>query len=72
MDIDFASADQEDIGMLVNIAPEDIKSVRVLKDAAETAIYGVRGANGVLEIETNKGAKGRTRFDLTYQEINFG
>ena len=68
MDIDFASADQEDIGMLVNIAPEDIKSVRVLKDAAETAIYGARGANGVLEIETNKGARGRTRFDLTYRK----
>lgn len=66
--IDFASADQEDIGMLVSIAPEDIKSVRVLKDAAETAVYGARGANGVLEIETNKGAKGPTRFDLTYKK----
>ena len=67
-DIDFGSADEEDIGMLVSIAPEDIKSVRVLKDAAETAIYGTKGANGVLEIETNKGSKGKTRFDVSYKK----
>lgn len=67
-DLDFASADQEDIGMLVSIAPEDIKSVRVLKDAAETAVYGTRGANGVLEIETQKGKRGKTVFDATYKK----
>ncbi len=67
-DLDFASADQEDIGMLVSIAPEDIKSVRVLKDAAETAVYGTRGANGVLEIETNKGSRGKTIFDVSYKK----
>jgi len=67
-DIDFASADQEDIGMLVSIAPEDIRSVRVLKDAAETAVYGTRGANGVLEIETRKGRKGKTVFDASYKK----
>ena len=66
--LDFGSADQEDIGMLVSIAPEDIKAVRVLKDAAETAIYGTQGANGVLEIETNKGSKGKTRFDVSYKK----
>ena len=67
-DIDFASADQEDIGTMVSIAPEDIKSVRVLKDAAETAVYGTQGANGVLEIETRKGSKGKTRFDVSYKK----
>ena len=67
-DLDFASADQEDIGMLVSIAPEDIKSVRVLKDAAETAVYGTRGANGVLEIETHKGKRGKTVFDASYKK----
>lgn len=67
-DLDFASADQEDIGMLVSIAPEDIKAVRVLKDAAETAVYGTRGANGVLEIETHKGSRGKTVFDATYKK----
>ncbi len=67
-DLDFASADEEDIGMLVSIAPEDIKSVRVLKDAAETAVYGTQGANGVLEIETNKGMRGKTVFDASYKK----
>jgi TonB-linked SusC/RagA family outer membrane protein len=66
--LDFASADQEDIGMLVSIAPEDIKSVRVLKDAAETAVYGTQGANGVLEIETHKGGRGKTVFDASYKK----
>lgn len=67
-DVDFASADEEDIGQLVSIAPEDIKSVRVLKDAAETAVYGTKGANGVLEIETHKGKRGKTQFDATYKK----
>lgn len=64
-DIDLGSADAEDIGSLVSIAPEDIKSVRVLKDAAETAVWGTQGANGVLEIETHRGKTGKTRFDIT-------
>ncbi len=67
-DLDFASADTEDIGSLVSIAPGDIKSVRVLKDAAETAVYGTQGANGVLEIETKKGVRGKTRFDVNYKK----
>jgi len=61
-DFDFASADQEDIGDLVNIATQDIKSIEVLKDASTTAIWGSRGANGVLLIETFRGQKGKTRF----------
>ncbi len=66
-DIDFGSADAEDIGLLVSVAPEDIKSIRVLKDAAETAIWGSQGANGVLEIETRSGIRGKTRFDISYK-----
>ncbi len=66
--LDFGSADQEDIGMMLSIAPEDIKSVRVLKDAAETALYGTRGANGVIEIETRQGKKGKTTFDVSYKK----
>ena len=66
--IDLAAADAEDIGQLVSIAPEDIKSIRVLKDAAETAVWGSQGANGVLEIETNRGKKGKTRFDVNYKK----
>lgn len=67
-DVDFGSADAEDIGMLVSIAPEDIKSVRVLKDAAETAVWGTQGANGVLEIETHRGTMGKTRFDVSIKK----
>jgi TonB-linked SusC/RagA family outer membrane protein len=42
------------------ISPQDIASVDVLKDAASTAIYGARGANGVVIITTKKGFDGRT------------
>lgn len=62
-DFDFSSADQEDIGDLVNIAPQDIKSIEVLKDAGSTAQWGSKGADGVLQIETFRGKKGRTTFD---------
>ncbi|MFC2079995.1 SusC/RagA family TonB-linked outer membrane protein [Bacteroidota bacterium] len=62
-DFDFGSADQEDIGDLVSIAPQDIKSIDVLKDAAASAIWGSKGANGVLLIETYRGTQGQTRFD---------
>ncbi|MDX9882112.1 MAG: SusC/RagA family TonB-linked outer membrane protein [Prolixibacteraceae bacterium] len=60
---DLSSADQQDIGDLVNIAPQDIKSIEVLKDAASAAVWGSKGANGVLLIETYRGRKGKTRFD---------
>ena len=62
-DFDFGSADQEDIGDLVNIAPQDIKSIEVLKDAASAAVWGSKGADGVLLIETFRGSRGRARFD---------
>ena len=42
------------------LSPQDIQSVDVLKDAAATAIYGARGANGVVIITTKKGFEGRT------------
>ncbi len=45
-------------GSLADINPNDIKSIDVLKDASATAIYGSRGANGVLLITTDKGSKG--------------
>ena len=46
---------QTDIGNQIN--PEDIESIEILKDAAATAIYGARGANGVVLITTRKGTK---------------
>ena len=47
------------LGSLGDINPNDIKSVEVLKDASATAIYGSRGANGVILITTDKGTKNR-------------
>ncbi len=41
-------------GALVGISPYDIESIKVLKDAADTAMYGVRGANGVIVITTKR------------------
>jgi len=64
---DFGSADVEDLGALVSIAPQDIKSIEVLKDAASTAVWGSQGADGVLMISTNRGSKGKTKFDYNYK-----
>ena len=47
------------------INPDDIASVDVLKDASAAAIYGARGANGVIVITTKKGKKGRTQLNLS-------
>ncbi|MDX6187820.1 SusC/RagA family TonB-linked outer membrane protein [Flavobacterium sp. Fl-318] len=47
---------------LNSINPTDIESIEVLKDADATAIYGSRGANGVVLITTKKGKEGKTRF----------
>jgi len=53
---------------LFSINPADIESIEVLKDADATAIYGSRGANGVILITTKKGRAGKTKFDLHIQE----
>ncbi len=53
---------------LFSLNPADIESVEVLKDADATAIYGSRGANGVILITTKKGKAGDTKFDLNVQE----
>jgi TonB-linked SusC/RagA family outer membrane protein len=63
----LSSATVEDIGNLLKIPVQDIKSIEVLKDAASTAVYGSRGADGVLLIETNKGRLGKVQFDYTYK-----
>ncbi len=46
------------------VAPEDIASFNVLKDASSTAIYGSRGANGVIIITTKQGEEGKTKVDF--------
>jgi TonB-linked SusC/RagA family outer membrane protein len=52
------------ISALTSINPTDIESIEILKDADATAIYGSRGANGVVLISTKRGKAGKTRFDL--------
>jgi TonB-dependent starch-binding outer membrane protein SusC len=47
-----------------DLNPADIANIEVLKDADATAIYGSRGANGVILIATKKGKAGKTQFDL--------
>jgi TonB-dependent SusC/RagA subfamily outer membrane receptor len=47
-----------------DINPNDIAGMEVLKDAASTAIYGARGANGVIIVTTKKGASGKTRVNI--------
>ena len=46
---------------LEGISPEDIQSIQVLKDASSTAIYGARGANGVVMVQTKSGKAGATQ-----------
>ncbi|MEJ5053171.1 SusC/RagA family TonB-linked outer membrane protein [Sphingobacterium sp. MYb382] len=49
---------------LATVSAKDIESVTILKDAASTAMYGSRGANGVVLVTTKKGNKGRSRVTL--------
>ncbi|CAG5018229.1 hypothetical protein DYBT9275_05960 [Dyadobacter sp. CECT 9275] len=49
---------------LASINPKDIESISVLKDAASTAVYGSRGANGVVLVTTKKGSKGKMNISL--------
>lgn len=52
---------------MADLNPNDIASVEILKDASATAIYGSRGANGVVLITTNKGKKGRMSLTFSSQ-----
>ena len=61
---DVNNANDEQFAQLLNVNPEDIASITVLKDAAATAIYGSQGANGVIEITTKRGSRGAPK--LTY------
>lgn len=54
------------LNALADFDPNNIESLEVLKDAAATAQYGSRGANGVILITTRKGKAGKTRFNFNY------
>ena len=66
-DLDLSSANDEKFAELLNVNPEDIESISVLKDAAATAIWGSQGANGVIEIKTKRGVRGKTRVTYSYR-----
>lgn len=65
--MDLSSANEEKFAELLNVNPEDIESISVLKDAAATAIWGSQGANGVIEIKTKRGARGKTKVNYSYR-----
>lgn len=48
-----------------NIDPNDIESISILKDASATAVYGVKGANGVIIVTTKRGTKGAIELDFS-------
>lgn len=64
-DFNFGSADDQGYASLINIAPTDIKDITILKDAAATAVWGSRAANGVVVITTKRGAVGKPAFTYT-------
>ena len=66
-DFDYTNANEEKFAELLNVNPEDIENITVLKDAAATAIWGSQGANGVIEIKTKRGSKGKTKVTYSYR-----
>lgn len=61
----FAGSDKADFGNLgQDVNPEDIESVNVLKGAAASALYGIRGQYGVIMITTKKGKRGPKKVDV--------
>ena len=66
-DFNFGSADEQGYAALINIAPSDIETITILKDAAATAIWGAKAASGVLLITTKRGAIGAPKITYTYR-----
>ena len=62
---DFGTANEEEYADLLSVNVEDIEEITVLKDAASTAMWGSKGANGVLLIKTKRGTRGKTRVSYT-------
>ena len=66
-DFDYTNANEEKFAELLNVNPEDIEQITVLKDASATAIWGSQGANGVIEIKTKRGQRGKTKVQYSYR-----
>lgn len=66
--VNFETMDNEEqFSTLLNVNPEDIESVTILKDAASAAKWGMRGSNGVIEIKLRRGHKGPTNVAFNYK-----
>ena len=67
-DVNFEDMDNEEqFSTLLNVNPEDIESVTVLKDASSAAKWGVKGSNGVIEIKLRRGKRGPTQVNFSYK-----
>ena len=66
-EFNFQDANQESFAQLLTVNPDDIESIEVLKDASACAIWGSRGANGVIKIKTKRGSRGKTRLQYSYR-----
>lgn len=66
-DFNFGTADEQGYAQLLNISPADIKDITVLKDAAATAIWGAKAANGVLVITTKRGSIGKPSINYAFK-----
>ena len=66
-DFNFGTADELGYASLLNIAPTDIREITILKDAAATAIWGSRAANGVVVITTKRGTVGKPTLTYTFK-----
>lgn len=66
--VNFETMDNEEqFSTLLNVNPEDIESITILKDAASAAKWGMRGSNGVIEIKLRRGHKGPTNVSFSYK-----
>ena len=66
-DFNFGTADELGYASLLNIAPTDIRDITILKDAAATAVWGSRAANGVVVINTKRGVAGKPTITYTFK-----
>ena len=66
-DFDPENIDEEAFSSLLAVSVDDIADIKVLKDAAATAIWGSQGANGVIMITTKRGARGKPKVTLGYK-----
>lgn len=64
---DYLTSQQQPTNVLASLNPNDIESIEILKDASSTAIFGSRGANGVVMITTKRGKTGKDKLSYAYR-----